>query len=133
MATRFFDRGMISARAAKRTGYAFDSTSSDGKSLRQDDGGVRGNSGEVPGNEINHPTNQAGGRMSRTGGAGTERQEHRDHIDATRNKRPDRESKYGRERTVVDRPTRASLSRVKRNSAHAWSPDWYSAGPNRRG
>jgi hypothetical protein len=49
-----------------------------------------------------------------------------DHIDSKANKRPDRESKYNSERTVVDVPMRASVARVKRTSAQAYEPDdWY--------
>ena len=62
------------------------------RALYKDEGSPRSR-GEVPTNHINHSTNQGGGaaygrRASRGGGAGAERQEHGDHIDAGRNKRP---------------------------------------------
>src|SRR5262249_43124990 len=47
-------------------------------------------------------------------------------IDKSENKRPDRESKYSNERTVLDKPLNASPARVKKTSAHAYEPDqWY--------
>ena len=49
-----------------------------------------------------------------------------DHINKKSNRRPDKESKYNSERTVVDAPVRASVARVKRTSAEAYEPDdWY--------
>jgi hypothetical protein len=48
------------------------------------------------------------------------------HIDSKANRRPDKESKFSEERTVVDVPVRASVARVKRTSAQAYEPDdWY--------
>jgi hypothetical protein len=52
--------------------------------ISKDEGGVR-QRGEIPGNQLNHPTNQAGGRVSKTGGAGPERQEYSGHINDKRN------------------------------------------------
>jgi hypothetical protein len=52
-----------------------------------------------------------------------------DHLNKKANKRPDRESKYSNEKTVVDRPLFASTSRVKKNSATAYEPDVWYRGP----
>jgi hypothetical protein len=56
------------------------------KHLYLDEGSVH-KRGEIPGNELNHSTNQAGGRVSKSGGAGAERQEHANHINDKRNSR----------------------------------------------
>ena len=52
-----------------------------------------------------------------------------DHINSKGNKRPDKESKYNSERTVVDAPVRASVARVKKTSADAYEPDLWYRGP----
>lgn len=59
------------------------------RALYKDEGGSQSR-GEIPVGEINHPTNQGGRfgrRVSRTGGAGPERQEHANHINDQRNAR----------------------------------------------
>jgi hypothetical protein len=50
----------------------------------------------------------------------------RGHLDSKPNRRSDRESKYSSERTVLDKPPNASVSRVRKSSAQAYTPDdWY--------
>jgi hypothetical protein len=48
-----------------------------------------------------------------------------DHIDKKSNRRPDKESKYSQERTVLDKPINASAERAQRTSAHPNGTSWY--------
>jgi hypothetical protein len=50
-------------------------------------------------------------------------------LDKSENKRPDRESKYSSETTVLDKPLNASTSRVKKTSATAYEADQWYRGP----
>jgi hypothetical protein len=48
-----------------------------------------------------------------------------DHIDKKANRRPDKESKYSNEKTVLDKPINASAARAQRTSAHPNGTSWY--------
>jgi hypothetical protein len=124
---KLYESGRVSAGAFHKY---LGATSVDGRSLVADDG--NSNAAAFTADHLDAPQHQKPGRSlgailaNPQGDYGPADQATRGHIDKRANKRGDRESKYSKQRTRVDEPRRASVARVKANSAHEYYDSaWY--------
>lgn len=121
--------GMISPKAGRK--LAAKTAKRSAFNARQRDEGELDNYGLADETTINDARFQRGGRVSRSGGAGPERQEHRRHIDKAANRR---EWPAGAQVSSSNPKTGNSrmLGGLAGSNGNGAPGNWYSAGPGRR-